>query len=94
MRLLLAGIAAATLALNLQPAAAQPDTRHPVCMLGGYYDPGDYDCMYYNMWQCEQAASGLNGWCMRNPWYEGPQQRPRRGAQRRRGETWGRGQGR
>jgi len=79
MRLLLAGIAAiAFAAATAQPASAQPDLKHPVCMIGGYYDAGDWDCMYYNMWQCRQAASGLGGWCVTNPWYQGPRTRGKR----------------
>jgi Protein of unknown function (DUF3551) len=81
MRLILASAAAVIglLALDIQPGAAQNTTR-PFCMRGGIFGQGSWDCSYHSMQQCLDSASGLNGTCMANPWYEGP----RRGAPKRR----------
>ena len=80
MRLILAGVAAAIalLAVDMQPAAAQNTTR-PYCMRGGTFGAGSWDCSYYSMQQCLASASGLNGSCGPNPFYQGP----RRGAPHR-----------
>lgn len=73
----------AILAAGIEPGTAQNTTR-PYCMRGGLYGPGSWDCSYYNMNQCLESASGLNGTCTANPYYQGPRKAaPKRRQQER-----------
>jgi Protein of unknown function (DUF3551) len=59
----------ATLAAVTIPVAAQSPTSFPWCMKGAR---GGTSC-YFNSYQdCRATVSGLGGWCMRNPYYRGP----------------------
>jgi hypothetical protein len=62
------------------PAQAQTyDPNYPVC-LQIYQSMVDYyfECAYTSIPQCQASASGRAAQCVVNPYYVGPQVRPRR----------------
>jgi uncharacterized protein DUF3551 len=54
--------------------------RNPWCLRDGPGGPGNWDCSYQNIQQCEATASGAGGGCTQNPNYRGGRQsnNPRR----------------
>jgi hypothetical protein len=58
------------LAAVAAPAAApQSPTSFPWCMKGAR---GGTSCYFYSYQDCAATVSGLGGWCIRNPYYRGP----------------------
>ena len=60
------------LAVVTIPAAAQSPTSFPWCMKGAR---GGTSCYFYSLQDCQATVSGLGGWCIRNPYYRGPDRR-------------------
>ena len=61
------------------PAQAQTyDPNYPIC-LQVYNSTVDYhfECSYTSMAQCQASASGQAAQCIVNPYYAGPQTKPR-----------------
>jgi hypothetical protein len=54
------------------PAAAQSPTSFPWCMKGAR---GGTSCYFHSYQDCWTTVSGLGGWCIRNPYYRGPDRR-------------------
>jgi hypothetical protein len=59
----------AILALIAVPAAAQSPASYPWCMKGAR---GGTSCYFRSYQECKSTLSGLGGWCMRSPYYHGP----------------------
>jgi hypothetical protein len=57
------------LAAVTAPAAAQSPTSYPWCMKGAR---GGTSCYFNSYQECGVTLSGLGGWCMRSPYYRGP----------------------
>lgn len=69
MRALLFGLAAlATVpALDAALTEAQAYPVYPWCAY--YSGRGGTNCYFANRWQCQQAVSGVGGYCGPNPFY-------------------------
>jgi hypothetical protein len=44
---------------------------------------GSSNCYFMTLGQCQAAVSGVGGFCRPNPYYTGPEPRPRRSKKRR-----------
>jgi hypothetical protein len=66
------------LLLLTSPAHAQRDPYRWCAVYGGFYGGGATNCYFIHLWQCQQAISGVGGYCRPNPFYTGPDRRRRR----------------
>ena len=64
------------LLLLAAPAHAQRDP-YRWCAEYGRFGGGGTNCYFVNLWQCQQAISGVGGYCRPNPFYTGPDRRRR-----------------
>ena len=71
-------ILAATMSLAAPAQAQTYDPNYPIC-LQVYNSMVDYhfECSYTSMAQCQASASGQAAQCIVNPYYAGPQTKPR-----------------
>ena len=77
MRLALVGLVtiATTLTVGMQSGNAQEaDPNVPYCTRGG--ESGMLNCSYFTWQQCIETARGLRRYCVSNPFYRGPRERP------------------
>jgi hypothetical protein len=69
MRTTLLGLAALTAAFAFDAARANVEA-YPVYPWCAYYSGrGGTNCYFANLWQCQQAVSGVGGYCGQNPFY-------------------------
>jgi hypothetical protein len=75
--LVLASVAAALPLLAPAPASAQ---SYPWCSIyGGSTWSGGENCGFSTYRQCMENVSGIGGFCQRNPLYQPPAKRSKRG---------------
>ena len=66
MRTTFLGLAALTAAFALDAAPANAQV-YPWC--ANYSGRGGTNCYFANLWQCQQAVSGVGGYCSPNTFY-------------------------
>jgi hypothetical protein len=69
MRAILFGLAAlaAVPAVDALSSTAQAYPVYAWC--ANYSGRGGTNCYFANLWQCQQAVSGVGGYCSQNPFY-------------------------
>jgi hypothetical protein len=83
VRLILFTLAVVTAASAVMPAA-QADPYKWCAQYGGGRGGGGRNCGFVTYEQCMQTIQGMGGFCERNAFYTGPEERPARRSRKHR----------